>query len=974
MYNHGEIDGKWQKKWSDAKIFEAKNDTSLEKYYLLVEFPYPSGAGLHVGHPRSYTALDVLARKRRMEGKNVLFPMGWDAFGLPAENYAIKTGVHPSIVTKENIATFRRQLQSIGFSFDWSREVDTTDPKYYRWTQWMFLEFFKQGLCYKAKMPINWCPKDKIGLANEEAAGGVCERCGTPVEKREKEQWMIAMTKYADRLLEDLKDNDYLPKIKKEQEEWIGRSEGAEIDFVVDGFEEKITVFTTRPDTVFGVTYVVLAPEHPFVSRIVSDAQRAEVAAYVASSAKKTDDERGDLSREKTGVFTGAYVVNPVNGEKVPVWVADYVLGGYGTGAVMAVPAHDERDFAFAKKYRLPVKSVIQPLFAKDSGDDAVRPDASFVKRHAAVCVIKHWSEEKYLCVKYKANTWQGFVIGGIEEGEKPEEAAAREIQEETGYKNMRFVRQLGDIVHSQFYHMVKKQNRWAEFQGVLFELTNDERDEITEDEKALADLVWVTREEVMDFVNAPDIKEIWGRALVEEPTCIVEKGFLSNSSEFDGITSQEACNKVVAFLESKNAGRKKVTYRLRDWVFSRQRYWGEPIPLVKCASGCGAEHEGWVPVPDSMLPVELPQVEKYEPTDTGESPLSTMTDWANTKCPQCGGPAVRETDTMPNWAGSSWYFLRYVDAHNDELFAKKDLLSYWLPVDLYNGGMEHATRHLLYARFWTKVLFDRGHVPYTEFAKRRIAHGLILGEDGSKMSKSKGNVVNPDDIVKEYGADTLRLYELFMGPFDEAVPWSTNGVIGVRRFLDKVLRYVDKWREAPTTDDVVPELKWIIERSIKKVSEDIEIFKFNTAIAQLMGLFNELSAELVEESSQINAGSISWATRRITRDQLQKILKLLVVFAPHVANEAWERIGGHDLLESLEWPIVDETWLIEDRVTYAVQVNGKVRGNVTLAVDAADDAIIAAAKAEENVAKHLAGQELKKVIIIPKKIVSFVV
>ncbi len=966
-YDHQNIDAKWQKRWKDARIFEASDDLSKEKYYLLVEFPYPSGAGLHVGHPRSYTALDVLARKRRMEGKNVLFPMGWDAFGLPAENYAIKTGVHPSIITKQNIETFRKQLQSMGFSFDWSREVDTTDPKYYRWTQWMFLEFFKQGLCYKAKMPINWCPKDKIGLANEEAAGGVCERCGTPVEKREKEQWMIAMTKYADRLLEDLKDNDYLPKIKKEQEEWIGRSEGAEIDFAIDGHDEKITVFTTRPDTLFGVTYVVIAPEHLWIALATDEKydvleNKEEVKAYVASVKNRTDDERTAQGKEKTGVeVKGVKVVHPLTGEKLPLWVADYVLPQYGTGVVMAVPAHDERDFAFATKYNLPMKTVVQPLFAKDSGDDAVRSDAPFVKRRAAVCVIKHWSEDKYLCVKYKANTWQGFVIGGIEEGENAQEAAAREIQEETGYKNMRFVRKLGDIVHSQFYHMVKKQNRWAEFQGMFFELTNDERNEIAEDEKALADLVWIPRDEVMDFVNAPDIKEIWKRALSDQEVCLTSDGILTNSDALNGMTSAEAREKIVQLLESKDAGRKKVTYRLRDWVFSRQRYWGEPIPLVKCASGCGADHDGWVPVPDAMLPVELPQVEKYEPTDTGESPLSTMIDWVNTKCPQCGGPAVRETDTMPNWAGSSWYFLRYVDAHNDEVFAKKDLLKYWLPVDLYNGGMEHATRHLLYARFWTKVLFDRGHIPCTEFAKRRIAHGMILGEGGMKMSKSKGNVINPDDIVKEFGADTLRMYELFMGPFDEAVPWSTNGVIGVRRFLDRVIKLTSRVVETPFMasphDPTNKNIQRLMQKTLKKVSDDSEALHFNTAVSALMICANELQAQ-----------------KNIPHDAMKLFVIMLVPYAPHVANEIWEKLGEKGLVEEQPWPSVDVSLLVDDMVTYAIQVNGKVRGNVVLVVDATDAEIIAAAQAEENVAKHLAGQAPKKVIIIPKKIISFVV
>lgn len=953
-YDHQNIDPKWQKRWADAKIFEASEDTSKEKYYLLVEFPYPSGAGLHVGHPRSYTALDVLARKRRMEGKNVLFPMGWDAFGLPAENYAIKTGVHPSIVTQENIATFRRQLQSIGFSFDWSREVDTTDPKYYRWTQWMFLEFFKQGLCYKAKMAINWCPSCKIGLANEEAAGGVCERCGGPVEKKEKEQWMIAMTRYADRLLEDLKDNDYLPKIKKEQEEWIGRSEGAEIDFVIDGHDEKITVFTTRPDTVFGVTYVVLAPEHPLVAKIVANAQRAEVETYVAGTLLKTDDERGDVAREKTGVFTGAFAVNPVNGEKVPVWVADYVLGGYGTGAVMAVPAHDERDFAFATTYALPIRPVVAKYFMEPANPP--REGFPMVRRKNVHAIVRRSSDGAVLMLHWKANQRADgaypytFIIGGIEEGEDAQEAVLREIAEETGLHQVRFVSQVPIAVQTEYFAGHKQQNRFADISVLCFETTGEEDFVIAPEELEKHEPVWVARDKVASTINVVDGPYIWSQ--VEQPRAMVEDGIAVHSGILDGLSSEEAKKKIVSVLEEKGWGRAKVTYRLRDWVFSRQRYWGEPIPLVKCASGCGAEHGGWVPVPDSMLPVELPQVEKYEPTDTGESPLSTMTDFVNTTCPQCGGPAVRETDTMPNWAGSSWYFLRYIDAHNDEVFAKKELLKYWLPVDLYNGGMEHATRHLLYARFWTKVLFDRGHIPCTEFAKRRIAHGMILGEGGMKMSKSKGNVINPDDIVKEFGADTLRMYELFMGPFDEAVPWSTNGVIGVRRFLDKVLRLVEKVQDVQDGD-----VARMMQKTLKKVSEDSEALRFNTAVSALMICVNDLQAASV-----------------VPRDAMKLLAIMLVPYAPHVANEVWEKIGEQGLVEEQPWPSVDALLLIDDVVTYAVQVNGKVRGNVSLAVDATDEVIIAAAKAEENVAKYLAGNEPKKVIIIPKKIVSFVV
>lgn len=790
-YDHQSIDGKWQKRWLDAGVFEAKNNSSKEKCFLLVEFPYPSGAGLHVGHPRSYTAIDIVARKRRMEGKNVLFPMGWDAFGLPAENYAIKTGNHPGTFTQTNIDTFRRQLQSMGFSFDWSREVNTTDPAYYKWTQWMFLEFFKAGLAYKAEMAINWCPKDLCGLANEEVIAGKCDRCGTPVEKKLKSQWMIAITKYADRLLSDLDTVNYLPKIKKQQEEWIGRSEGAEIDFHISHSEQSeespsgvITVFTTRPDTVFGVTYVVLAPEHPLVASIVSDNQRAAVDAYVASVKSKTDIERGDETKEKTGVFTGTYVTNPANNEKVPVWIADYVLGHYGTGAVMAVPQHDERDRAFSEAMHLPI--VDQPLV---SFDEAVE----------------------------------------------------------------------------------------------------------------------------------------------------------------------------------KTGGRKKVQYKLRDWVFSRQRYWGEPIPLVHC------EKDGWVAVPVEELPVVLPNVENYQPTENGESPLANIESFVNTKCPQCGGAARRETDTMPNWAGSSWYFLRYTDAHNDKEFASKEALQQWMPVDIYNGGMEHTTLHLLYSRFWNKFLFDRGFVPTSEPYARRHSHGLIMSEDGTKMSKSKGNVVNPDEIVDQHGADTLRVYEMFMGPFEEPVPWNTNGVIGVRRFLDKVMRYVENWREASSMDEVDPALKYLIEKTIKKITEDIEGFKFNTAVAALMSLFNELNAEMVDHDKQLEEGAIHWNTRKITKDQLHRILKTLVPFAPHVANESWERIGGEGFLEASSWPEADETWLIESSVTMAVQVNGKLRGTIVVAADEADETIVKMARADENVAKYVV-DEPKKTIVVKGKLVNFVV
>jgi leucyl-tRNA synthetase len=954
MYDHGNIDGKWQKKWEDAGIFHAKLDDAREKYYLLVEFPYPSGAGLHVGHPRSYTALDVIARKRRMEGKNVLYPIGWDAFGLPAENHAIKTGTHPAINTAENIKTFKKQIQSLGISFDWSREIDTTDPKYYRWTQWMFNEFFRQGLCYKAKMPINWCPSCKIGLANEEAAGGVCERCGGPVEKKEKEQWMIAMTKYADRLLEDLKTVDYLPKIKKEQEEWIGRSEGAEIDFRLEEISETITVFTTRPDTIFGVTYIVLAPEHPLVARLVTDDQRSHVEVYISSVASKTDDERGDATREKTGVFTGAYAVNPVNGERVPVWIADYVLGGYGTGAVMAVPAHDVRDFAFATTYELPIRPVVAKYFMES--ENPPREGFPTVRRKNVHAIVRRATDGAVLMLRWKANQRASgayphtFIVGGIEEGEDAREAVLREIAEETGLHRVRFVSEVPAIVHSEYFAGHKEQNRYAEISILCFEADGDEAFDVAPEELEKHDPIWVLPSDVASTVNVAEGPYIWAQA--EKPFAMTDAGYVTNSDFLNGLSTEDAKKRIVEVLAERGWGRAKTTYRLRDWVFSRQRYWGEPIPLIQCKNGCSPETNGWVTVPDEALPVTLPNVERYEPTDTGESPLSVISDWVNTTCPQCGGDAVRETDTMPNWAGSSWYFLRYADAHNDAAFASKDALAYWLPVDLYNGGMEHATRHLLYARFWTKVLFDRGHLPFSEFCQRRVAHGMILAEDGTKMSKSKGNVVNPDDVVKEHGADTLRVYELFIGAFDEVASWSTNSLIGVRRFLDRITRLQEKVGGEDTV-----EIQRVLQKTLQKVTDDIEGMRFNTAVAALMACLNELQS----------APSLS-------QDAFKLYLRMLVPFAPHVANECWENIGGEGFVEAQAWPVVNASLLVDEEVTYAVQVNGKVRATLVLPADAPDDMIIAAAKADEYVAKYLGGQEPKKVIIIPKKIVSFVV
>ncbi|TAL51019.1 leucine--tRNA ligase [Patescibacteria group bacterium] len=781
-YNHQEIEKKWQDRWETSGIFHAKDGSEKQKFYCLIEFPYPSGAGLHIGHPRSYTALDVVSRKRRHQGYNVLYPIGWDAFGLPTENYAIKTGRKPQDITRENTDTFRRQLKSLGLSFDWSREVNTIDPAYYKWTQWMFLEFFKAGLAYKTKQPINWCLSCKIGLANEEVINGKCERCGGNTEKRDKEQWMIAITKYADRLLEDLETVDYLEKIKTQQRNWIGKSEGAEIKFPIpllskEGLGEvaDIEVFTTRPDTIFGATFLVVSPEVAQKWIEVGWDASESVREYIAVSLKREEMDRTAEGKEKTGVDTGVVAINPANGKEIPVWIADYVLGGYGTGAIMAVPQHDERDRAFAESFDLPI--VDEPLVPFD-----------------------------------------------------------------------------------------------------------------------------------------------------------------------------EAVAKV--------GGRKKTNYKLRDWVFSRQRYWGEPIPLVHC-DVCSPETGGWISVPDDQLPVVLPEVDKYEPTDTGESPLAAITDWVNTTCPICGGPARRETDTMPNWAGSSWYFLRYIDAHNDKEFASQDKLSYWMPIDLYNGGMEHTTLHLLYSRFWNKFLFDRGHVPTSEPYARRHSHGLVLAQDGTKMSKSKGNVVNPDEIVRDYGADSLRMYILFMGPFEEPVPWSLNGLIGVRRFLDKVERYVSAWDESKIpllSKEGLGEVAGIVERSLKKISDDIESFKFNTAVSTFMSLFNEIVDNVV------------------TREQLKKILVVLGPFAPHLANECWEKIGENGLVEEQTWPVFDARLLVQEEIEMGVQVNGKARATIQISPTADETTAKQLALAQEKVQKHLDGKEIVNVVYVPGRILNIVV
>lgn len=799
-YRPNEIEKKWQKIWEEREPFKALNNSDKPKFYALVEFPYPSADGLHVGHPRPYTALDIVARKRRLEGYNVLFPMGWDAFGLPTENFAIKNKIHPAKVTKRNVDRFREQLKSIGFSFDWSREVNTTDPNYYKWTQWIFLKLFEKGLAYKHEMPINWCPSCKIGLANEEVIQGHCERCGGEVVRKVKNQWMLKITEYADRLIDDLETVDYIERVKIQQINWIGRSEGADIDFQIAGKEDKLRVFTTRPDTLFGSTYMVIAPEHPLIEKYKDEIENLdEIREYQSEVSKKSDFERTELSKEKTGVeIKGLKAINPANGKEIPIWISDYVLMTYGTGAIMAVPGHDTRDWEFAKKFNLPIIEVIKG----------------------------------------------------------------------------------GDI-----------------------------------EKEAYTD---------------------------------IEEGIVVNSDFINGMTPKEAKEYMINWLEEKGLGQRRINFKLRDWVFSRQRYWGEPIPLVHC------DKCGWVPVPESELPVLLPDVENYEPTDTGESPLANIREWVETTCPKCGGPAERETDTMPQWAGSSWYFLRYIDPHNDKELASKEALEYWLPVDWYNGGMEHTTLHLLYSRFWHKFLYDIGLVPTPEPYAKRTSHGMILGDNNEKMSKSRGNVVNPDDIVRDYGADTLRTYEMFIGDFEKSVPWSENGVKGCRRFLERVWKLQDILVEG---HGYTKDLEGSIHKTIKKVSEDFETLKFNTGIAALMSLLNEF----------YDHGSIK-------KDDLRTFLILLNPVAPHITEEIWQAIGLEGFLHESTWPKYDEEKIKDDVIEMPIQVNGKVRGTIKVSVDATQDEIREMAKEDKNISKHLEGKNIIKEIFVPGKIYNIVV
>lgn len=954
-YNPKEIEPKWQKSWDENKLYTAVDFDPRPKYVMLTEFPYPSGDGLHLGHVREYTLGDIMARRKRMGGYNVLYPMGYDAFGLPTENYAIKNKITPQAATDQNVGNFQKQFESLGFSFDWDRSFRTSDPSYYKWTQWLFLQFLKAGLAYQDEIAINWCPKCKTGLANEEVVNGRHERCDTIVEKKLLKQWILKITKYADKLIDGLQNVDYPSRIADQQVNWIGRSVGAEIDFAINSLDEKLTVFTTRPDTIFGATYMVIAPEHPLASSLISPEQSEEAESYIQAAGAKSEIERMDTDRSKSGVFSGTYAINPATKEEIPIWIADYVLAGYGTGAIMAVPAHDQRDYEFAKKFDLPIKPVVALKFA--SATNPPKPNLESVDRRIVQCIVKHPDEEKYLAME-RTGWGDGsfsFVTGGIEADESVQEAATREILEETGFTDIKSMHSTDEVYSVEFYHGLKKENRLAEVYSVIVQLGSLEHQEITAGEASINKPHWLSLEELRkkfpDRGNQRDID-----LLESKREAFSDEGVLVNSGSYDKMASSDAREAM-----TKAFGRERVQYRLRDWIFSRQHYWGEPIPVIHCAD-CGI-----VPVPDDQLPVELPPVDNYEPTDTGESPLAEIESWVNVDCPKCGKPAKRETDTMPNWAGSSWYYLRYFDAHNDQCFADPKKLEYWGAVDMYLGGMEHTTLHLLYSRFWHQFFYEQGLVPTPEPYAARRGQGIVLAEDGAKMSKSKGNVINPNDIIDQgYGADAVRLAIAFLAPFDQTTPWNTNGVPGTYRFLQRAWTVTQEFIASTGSEGGEhAELMHAAHKAIKKVSADLDNMQFNTAIAALMEYVNELYKIKAQDGFDAQE---SWKFAVIS------LVKLIAPFAPHIADELWSDLGHAGSVHVSDWAVHDDKCLIQNEMTIVVQINGKLRATIKLSREASEQEVIAAATADPKISEHLYQKEVRRSIYIPHKLLNFVV
>lgn len=942
-YDHKEIDRKWQTRWREDGTYRTEEDASKKKAYVLDMFPYPSGEGLHVGHPKGYIATDVYSRYQRMHGKSVLHPMGWDAFGLPAENFALKNKVHPRVAVEKNIAYFKQQLEKIGFDYDWSREVNTTDPEFYKWTQWIFLKLYEKGLAFRSEEPINWCPSCMTGLANEDIEQGVCERCETPIEKKTLPQWVLKITDYADRLLEDLEQLPKWPEhIKESQRNWIGRSEGLIFSSPVKDTDIVIETFSAHFEAFRADTFVVIAPDHKLLPKLVEGLPNAsEILEKSAEMAAARANEKYGVVKEPEGIFSGRYTIDPIGNGELPIWIANYALAEYGTGIVKC-SAHDERDFAFAKKYGIPLKEVLEPVLQQDSGSSAFRKNEPVQDNTGVIALVKHWKENKYLGLRWAmAPDWGTLLTGGIEDGDTPEETVLKELREETGFVNAKIVRSLGNI-NSKYYHVPKKLNRQTKAPSFYVELVDGEQVPVEEDEKMKHELLWLSEEELQNFLTPVSHQYLYRKFFKGECWNDMEHSILNEPDEFKGRIASEAREDIMAYAEKHQLARRAITYRLRDWVFSRQRYWGEPIPILYC------ENDGIVPVPYEDLPVRLPEVEHYEPTGTGESPLAAITDWVNTTCPKCGGAAKRETNTMPQWAGSSWYYLRFMDPNNNNEPVSKAEEKYWGPVDVYVGG-DHAVRHLIYARFWHKFLYDIGVVSTEEPFPRLEFLGFVLAEDGRKMSKRFGNVVNPDDVVAEYGADSFRVYEMFMGPFENTIAWNTKSLVGTRRFLDRAYKM-----SGQVVPEDVPQLNSIIHTTIKKVGDDISTFRFNTAISAMMICLNAID----------DAGSIG-------KEQWKLFLKLLAPFAPHLAEELWEQTGEKGSIHLSTWPGYDESLLVRDTVVIGVQVSGKTREEVEIAPDATEAEAVEAALALPKIAAAFSGGKPGKVIYKPGKILN---